>query len=245
MDLVVPDPRKSLRDGAIAPWNTPAYTHELEELIALADDYDIPLDVPFTNLTEPATATDPRRRAGAQVRRTARVLRLAGATKIQDAPARVSQPLAELSALPGLRRHAVAARGAGDASRRPQHRRSLRTENSRRRSIFSAICRCPTGNATVGRIDAGAGASRGSVSWRRSGLRLSHARSHAAHAQRRRSAARFAHQCPGLEPGQHALRARRAVGRPASGRHRSIGRSVSIGCATAAIRCSWSSTKNR
>ena len=53
MDLVVPDPRKSLREGAIAPWNTPAYAHELEELIALAGDYDIPLDVPFKDLTEP------------------------------------------------------------------------------------------------------------------------------------------------------------------------------------------------
>ncbi len=53
LDLIVPDPRKSLRDGAIAPWTTPAYAHELEELIALAADYDIPLDVPFKNLTEP------------------------------------------------------------------------------------------------------------------------------------------------------------------------------------------------
>ena len=52
MDLVVPDSRKSLREGAIVPWNSPAYKHELEELIALAPDYDIPLDVPFKNLTE-------------------------------------------------------------------------------------------------------------------------------------------------------------------------------------------------
>ncbi|QDS98080.1 excinuclease ABC subunit UvrA [Adhaeretor mobilis] len=50
MSLVVPDPSKSLRDGAIAPWNTPSYKHELEELIALADDYDLPLDVPFAEL---------------------------------------------------------------------------------------------------------------------------------------------------------------------------------------------------
>ena len=50
MDLVVPDPGKSLRDGAIAPWNSPAYAHELEELIALADDYEIPLDVPYEQL---------------------------------------------------------------------------------------------------------------------------------------------------------------------------------------------------
>lgn len=51
MDRVVPDPSKSLREGAIAPWNTPAYSHELEELQALADDYDLPVDVPYRELT--------------------------------------------------------------------------------------------------------------------------------------------------------------------------------------------------
>ncbi len=51
LDLVVPDPNKSLREGAVAPWNTPAYNHELKELIALADDVGLPLDVPFRELT--------------------------------------------------------------------------------------------------------------------------------------------------------------------------------------------------
>jgi excinuclease ABC subunit A len=51
MDLVVPDPGKSLREGAIAPWNTPAYAHELRELLELADDYGIPVDLPFRELT--------------------------------------------------------------------------------------------------------------------------------------------------------------------------------------------------
>ncbi len=50
MDRVVPDPNKSLREGAIAPWNTPAYAHELEELLALADDYRLPVDIPFREL---------------------------------------------------------------------------------------------------------------------------------------------------------------------------------------------------
>lgn len=50
LELVVPDPSKSLRQGAIAPWNTPAYAHELEELLALAEDYGIPVDVPFREL---------------------------------------------------------------------------------------------------------------------------------------------------------------------------------------------------
>jgi excinuclease ABC subunit A len=52
MDLIVPDAGKSLREGAIAPWNTPAYAHELKELLALARDYDIPTDVPFRQLSE-------------------------------------------------------------------------------------------------------------------------------------------------------------------------------------------------
>jgi excinuclease ABC subunit A len=52
MDLVVPDPKKSLREGAIAPWTTPAYEHEFKELAALAADYNVPLDTPYQNLTD-------------------------------------------------------------------------------------------------------------------------------------------------------------------------------------------------
>jgi excinuclease ABC subunit A len=50
MDRVVPDPNKSIRDGAIAPWNTPAYEHELKELLALAKQYKLPVDIPFREL---------------------------------------------------------------------------------------------------------------------------------------------------------------------------------------------------
>jgi len=50
MDLVVPDGTKSIREGAIAPWNTPAYAHELAELLDLAKDYQLPVDVPFNRL---------------------------------------------------------------------------------------------------------------------------------------------------------------------------------------------------
>ncbi|MBC8350774.1 MAG: excinuclease ABC subunit UvrA [Planctomycetes bacterium] len=52
MDLVVPDSTKSLAEGAIAPWNTPAYKHELEELLALAPDYDLPVNIPFSELNQ-------------------------------------------------------------------------------------------------------------------------------------------------------------------------------------------------
>jgi excinuclease ABC subunit A len=52
MGLVVPDEQTTLREGAIAPWNTPAYAHELEELVALAADYDLPVDVPYRELSD-------------------------------------------------------------------------------------------------------------------------------------------------------------------------------------------------
>jgi excinuclease ABC subunit A len=52
MQRVVPDPSKSIREGAIAPWNAPSYSHELEELLALAEDYRLPVDVPFAELTD-------------------------------------------------------------------------------------------------------------------------------------------------------------------------------------------------
>jgi len=50
MNLVVPDPSKSLKEKAIAPWSTPAYAHELSELLDLAADYDLPTDIPFRDL---------------------------------------------------------------------------------------------------------------------------------------------------------------------------------------------------
>jgi excinuclease ABC subunit A len=50
MTRVVPDPEKTLAGGAIAPWSTPAYAHELEELLALAPDFGLPVDVPFREL---------------------------------------------------------------------------------------------------------------------------------------------------------------------------------------------------
>lgn len=48
--LVIPDPSKSLQEGAIAPWSTPAYEHNLDELIDLAGEYDLPIEVPYRKL---------------------------------------------------------------------------------------------------------------------------------------------------------------------------------------------------
>ena len=53
MELIVPDPGRSLRGGAIAPWNTPAYAPELKKLLSAAKKLDLPVDVPFSELTGP------------------------------------------------------------------------------------------------------------------------------------------------------------------------------------------------
>ncbi|MFQ5957436.1 MAG: excinuclease ABC subunit A, partial [Candidatus Brocadiales bacterium] len=52
MDLAIPDKRKTIREGAIQPWSTPAYSHLQEELEGAASHYNIPLDVPFSKLTK-------------------------------------------------------------------------------------------------------------------------------------------------------------------------------------------------
>lgn len=52
IDSVIPNKEKTLRDGAIAPWNTPTYRSLYEALEKAASKYHIPLDVPFHKLTK-------------------------------------------------------------------------------------------------------------------------------------------------------------------------------------------------
>ncbi|MEX1062526.1 MAG: excinuclease ABC subunit UvrA [Balneolaceae bacterium] len=49
-ELVIPDPLKSLRDGAIAPFNTQKYSRHLRDLIKVAARYSLPIDVPYSEL---------------------------------------------------------------------------------------------------------------------------------------------------------------------------------------------------
>ena len=48
---IVPDPSRSIRDGAIAPWTTPAYVGKLHELLGRAAELDLPVDLPFERLS--------------------------------------------------------------------------------------------------------------------------------------------------------------------------------------------------
>jgi excinuclease ABC subunit A len=52
MALVVPDPSKSINDGAIEPWSKPHYRAQLAELKRAARKARVRLDVPWTDLTD-------------------------------------------------------------------------------------------------------------------------------------------------------------------------------------------------
>lgn len=52
MDLVVPYKGKSIREGAIQPWTTPKWQNNLRNLLRVAQETDLRVDVPFKELTE-------------------------------------------------------------------------------------------------------------------------------------------------------------------------------------------------
>ncbi len=56
MNLVVPDRLKSLREGAIAPWTAPKWHNWLRDLLRIAYDAKLRIDVPFEQLTDAALA---------------------------------------------------------------------------------------------------------------------------------------------------------------------------------------------
>ena len=51
MDLVVPDPGKTIRQGAILPWTFPRWKENLTDLLRVAGRAGVPVDVPFSTLT--------------------------------------------------------------------------------------------------------------------------------------------------------------------------------------------------
>lgn len=52
MSLVVPDPNKTIKQGAIQPWTFPRWRENLIDLLRVAKKAGIPTDVPFKKLTE-------------------------------------------------------------------------------------------------------------------------------------------------------------------------------------------------
>jgi excinuclease ABC subunit A len=52
MNLVIPDPNKSIMDGAIAPFRGAKYSSFLRDLVQNAKAFKVPLNIPFKQLTE-------------------------------------------------------------------------------------------------------------------------------------------------------------------------------------------------
>ncbi len=52
MNLVVPNPSLTLREGAVAPWNTPSARPAYDELLDVASRINVRLDVPYSRLNQ-------------------------------------------------------------------------------------------------------------------------------------------------------------------------------------------------
>ncbi len=82
LDLVIPDPSKSIDEGAIEPWTKPKYRGLHMELKKYARSHGIPTDIPFRRLTPEHRARvmegDPER----GISRREGIFRLAGAQEI-------------------------------------------------------------------------------------------------------------------------------------------------------------------
>ncbi len=51
MSLVVPDPNKTIKQGAIQPWTSPRWRENFVDLLKVAKKAGVPVDIPFRNLT--------------------------------------------------------------------------------------------------------------------------------------------------------------------------------------------------
>ena len=149
MDLVVPDPTKSIQQGAIEPWSKPHYRAQLAELKRAAQDSGVRLDVPWSRADRRREAVRHRGRRR-RLRRHPRLLPLARAEEIQGPRPRVPEPLSRLPDLPGLRRRAAAARGARRARRRPDDRSRCAALTVREaQAVLRRRCSCREKEAAI------------------------------------------------------------------------------------------------
>ena len=155
-----PDESKTLRDGAVKPWQTPSFKECQDDLVKYAKKRGIPLDTPWRDLDDGAAALGARRRAGMgeleqilarHLVRRAALLRLAGDQGLQDAHPRAAVEVSRVHAVHGLRRRAAEARraavAAGHASTMPTRVLDAAHALSRRTAshwtMRSCCARCP------------------------------------------------------------------------------------------------------
>ena len=157
------------------------------------------------------------RRRRRRLRGHPRLLPLARAQEIQGARPRVPEPLPRLPDLPGLRRRPAAARGARRPGVGPHHRSRLVAHRPRGAAASSAPWQLSEKEQAI--ADKVLKEIRRRLSFlERRRPRLPDARSAVVDALRRRSAAHQPGDVARLGAGRHAVRAGRAVDRPALAR---------------------------
>ena len=133
MDLVVPDPSKSIAQNAIEPWSKPHYRTAAGRAEASRAQAQDPPRRAMDGADRGREAIRRRRRRTVERRRLRgdpRLLPLARAKEIQGPRPRVPQPVPRISHVPGLRRRAAAARGARRARRRADDRSGVVADGS-------------------------------------------------------------------------------------------------------------------
>ena len=222
---IVPDPSRTLREGAIAPWTTRQGTRRTSEtgLVEAAPGMGLPLDVAVLRALDPGAGRIALRRRdskswlpGAQA-----VLPAAGVEGVQDARPGLPEPVAGLPPLPRL------PRSAGSGPRRWRSRSAGWTWRASRggrsatpgRSWPSSDRPIEAGNPVARHVlDQAPG--RGSTRSKRIGLDYLTLDRQARTLSSGREPTPGAGFGTGVGAGQHALCARRALGRTASSRRR-------------------------
>ena len=242
--LIVPDPGRSLAEGAIDPWTKPRY--------------ETPPQDPARVRPQPRRRSRPSRGTSSRRPTAASCSTAARAATSASSPSSRAWRRSGTSSTSGsssgstswrktcadVRRHPAQPRRAGGADRRatpsPRWRRARWTASAagstRSRSRRSSA-RSP--QLILEQLDARLGFLRDV------GLGLSHARPADPHAVRRRGAADLARQRARRAAGGHALRAGRAVDRPAPARHRPPAGPAPPAARRAATPWSSSSTTSR
>ena len=136
-DLVVPDPRKSLAKGALAPWAGRESVYFRQTLAVLARKRRFSLDTPWKDLVEgDARADPPGHRRGRGLRRRARRPRAAvQGDDLRGHPAR-DRALHGRAPVPGLRGRPPPAREPRRPRRRARRSTRCARSRSRRRGAF-------------------------------------------------------------------------------------------------------------
>ena len=130
MDRIVPDPSRSIRSGAIAPWSIPVHHRYLDELLAVAASLDLPVDVPFKLLGPAQVELLIDGDSGRRFFRAPWFFSRPRSTHATAPKPVVPESLQASGRLSGLSRRTTQTRGARRQDRRSKYRRALGHDRS-------------------------------------------------------------------------------------------------------------------